>query len=301
MSDSIVSVPVNTSSRETVSAPRVEVISESVPTGKPSPDMSAAGEVPEGSAQESSTEAIPERMGKRFAELTKRQRELFQKEQELKEREEKLSPVSQALAEAKKNPIAYLSAAGLTFEEITEYVLNEGYAEVDAPPSVEKKLEALELKLSEKERKEQEAAEAQAQAQVEKQISDFKSSIMAAAESSSDFELVQSLGQHELVYDVILEHHAEYGEVLPIEDALKLTESYLEKQFVEKIKSTKKFGQPITTAVHQASSPSRREPQSTRSPFTLSAQNPSPSKPVTSEKLTAEQLKERAAAMLRFK
>jgi len=246
--------------------------------------------VPEPVKVEAESPAEDPKVGRRFAELSKRQRDLFQKEQSLKEMETRLSPVSTAMADIRKNPMALLQAAGLTYEELTDFILNDGFTEAELPPTVEKKLEALEFKLAEKDRKEQASVDEASNARVQEQISSFKESIKAAS-AHDDYELVSSLGKHDLVYDLILEHHAQHGEVLDIGAALAATEAYLSKE-TEKLFNTKKFAQNKP----QASSQGREQ----QTAFTLSAKTPSPT--ATSQtKMTAEQAKDAAISSLRFR
>jgi len=239
-----------------------------------------------------------EASGKRFAELVKRQRELHEKEQAVKELEGRLNPIQQAIQEAKKNPLKLLEAAGISYEELTEYILS-GAEEGDEQPSspVEKKVAELELKLKAQE----EAEERKRQEAYEQQITQFKQNI---GEAAAAYELVSALEQQDLVYDVILEHHATTGNVLPIDQALQLTEAYLEEQS-KKILSVKKF-QTSTQASPLAAE--QKKPAMSPQSFTLS-QSAVPSPAVSasagpggeSKKLTREQLLERATATLRFK
>lgn len=276
----------------------VPVVQSASPTPKVEESVTATQTAPvvvEAPVQESTTPPEkPEdsRMARRFSDLAKRNRELVQKEQELKAREESLSPLRSAIGEAKKNPLKVLEAAGLTYEEITEFILSDGES-VSESPTVESKLQALEEKLSAKERAEEEARQQEANSKVQAQISAFKENIREAA-SSPEFELVHTMEQHDLVYDVILQHHATHGEVLPINEALKLTEAYLEAQ-AQKLLQANKFRPQVD---QKASAPSRQEPQPTK--FTLSQRTATPTSVPSSQRLTPEQAKARAASMLRF-
>lgn len=297
MSDSITVTPVVTGHTDSTAPTTVVVEAGSTPAQTPASEPTKEEPVVTAAPEESSGG-----LGKRFAELAKRQRELFEREKQIKELEGKLSPVQAAIEAAKQNPLKLLEAAGISYEELTDYILSDGETVDNSKSPVEKKLEELELKLSAKEKAEQEAAEKARMEAVEQQISAFKQSIKAASES---YELVSTLEQQDLVYDVILSHHAESGEVLPIEEALRLTESYLEEQS-KKILSVKKFSTQATSpkSPEQVVANSVPVPRPSSSSFTLSQSvvpAPASSASVSSEKLTREQLMERAIQSLRFK
>jgi len=233
------------------------------------------------------------KLGPKFAELAKRQREVTQRELALKERETTLSPLQAAMAEAKSNPLKLLEAAGLTYEEITEFILTDGASLQEEAP--EKSVEQIvEEKLAAKAKEQDDAAKATKQQQ---QIDGFKSKIAEVAAASDAFELVHSLGQQDLVYSVVIDHHAATGQILPIEEALALTESYLEKES-RKIMSAKKFSS--ANPAHQASPEVVPEPQA-KTPFTLSRHSAAPTSTTSSERLTREQAADKAASMIRFR
>ena len=166
------------------------------------------------------------RQGARFAELARRQREMTNKQQELKAIEERLSPVQSALANAKQNPMAVLEAAGISYEDLTHYILNEGK---EATP--DDRVAALEKRIEEKEKAEQEARTQSEAARVESTLAEFKESISTAARADPvAYELVNSVGQYgtDLVFEVVSEYYDTNKQVLPLETALQAVEAYLE-------------------------------------------------------------------------
>lgn len=283
MSD-IITTPVSASSE--VSSPRQVEMAPIVPA---SPKVEQEATQADAPAPEAAPVEEP-KLGKRFAELTRRQRELFEKEQSIKALEGKLNPVQQAIETAKQNPMKLLEAAGITYEELTEYILNgEEPTEASVSP-VEKKVEELELKLKAKEEAEEQAR----QKAYEEQINAFRGEISKAAEA---YELVHTLEQTDLVYDVILEHHSRTGNVLPIDQALQLTESYLEEQ-AKKVLSVSKF------RANAPQVPEQKVGQSPKPAALSRAVVPPPSSNASASnggKLTREQLLEQATSLLRFK
>jgi hypothetical protein len=271
---------------------RTEVVAPQPEVQVPAPEAKADGAAPETKVE---TKPDEPKLGQRFAQLSKRERELLQKEQALKEREEKVSPLTAALtAKDKRKLLDEMQTHGITFEDLTEFILNEGEETPPPAPTVSDEVKALREKIEAKEKAEQEARDAEAKKATQTQIDNFKASIKSAAESKSDeYKYVNKLEQHSLVYDVILGHHAEHGEVLPIEEALKLTETYLRNE-AAKIKAVEEISAP---AAPQAS-PAGQEPK-TR--FTLGSAAQSPTAIVPTGPLTPEQRRERTISMLRFK
>lgn len=232
------------------------------------------------------------RLGPKFAELAKRERAQFQREESIKAQAASLAPLQEALANAKTNPLKLLEAAGLTYEEISEFILSDGESVLE-DTSVEKKLSDLQAKIEAKEAAESKAKADTQQATVDTQIAAFKQSISTEVASNPAYELIHSLGQEEMVYEVVLSHFNETGNVLPLPEALEAIESYLTEQS-QKILKAKKFATPGAQAITQP------EPKA-KNPFTLSRTHNSPSSTSPNENLTASQSRDRAASMIRFK
>jgi len=262
----IVSTPVS-SPAAPVSIPEVAVVTAapSAPIEQAKPD----------------TPADDQRMGRKFAELTRRQRDLVQREQAMKDQATKVEPLSRAIEEARasKNPAKILAAAGFSLDDVIEFYAQGGEDAVEATP--EKSVEDMvDERLAKKQQEE-------AGARYDQQITDFKASIKETAAADQDaFELVNKFEQHDVVYDVILAHHTQSGEVLSVTDALALVEQHLFSQ-ISGLKKT----QPKPQA-----SPQSREP---RTQFTLSQSQAAPMPPAQT-KLTPQQAKDRAVSMLRF-
>jgi len=238
-------------------------------------------------------ESKPEpKLGPKFAELAKRERAQFQREESLKAQAAQLQPLQEAIAQARKNPLKLLEAAGLTYEEISEFILSDGESVLE-DTSVEKKLSDLQAKIEAKEAAESKAKADSQQATVNQQIDAFKQSISSEVASNPAYELIHSLGQEDMVYDVVLSHFNETGNVLPLPEALQAIESYLTEQS-QKILKAKKFAGHGTQAIAQPE-------LKARSPFTLSSKTDSPTATPSSEHLTPQQARDRALSMLRFK
>lgn len=174
---------------------------------------------PEPSAEE-------QKFAAKFAALSRKEKQLRAKERELEARlkqyeqssqgkEKEIEGIKNLPERLKKDPLGVMKEFGLTYEQLTEIVLNDGKPTQDsvmkeALSPVEKKIAELEAKLAEKEAKEQEERLNSTKSGFMKQLKDFTSADTEA------YELIEAEGAHDLVYDVIETHYnqkmAEYRE-----------------------------------------------------------------------------------------
>lgn len=272
---------------ETATAPAAPVIAPDAPAA-----AEAVAVAPEGTTETKP----PARESARFAELAKRQRELTQRQLELKAKEERLSPVEQALAKAKENPLAALEALGMTYEDLTHYILNEG-----KEPEPEDKLAAIEKRLNDRETAEREAREKEAAERVEATLTQFKTSIADTAKASPDkYELILNAGDYgtELVFDTVSEYFQTHGEVLPIETALEHVEAYFEKEAL-RISQANKIKAKLVPPVEPKEKDKNPERQTGPS-VTLTNKLVSSAAESTAKRLSEEESKRAAAALLRW-
>ncbi len=78
------------------------------------------------------------------------------------------------------------------------------------------------------------------------------------------FDLVNSLGEHDAVYQLIVRYNAKHGHLLPVEDAAEI----IEKGLAERLSKSKKFGAREAVKPPQAST---GKPPPKRSNTTLSS------------------------------
>jgi hypothetical protein len=86
----------------------------------------------------------------------------------------------------------------------------------------------------------------------------------AVSKGGEKFDLINSLGEHEAVYDLIVGYHAKHGHLLPVEDAAEI----IEKGLGERLSKSKKFGAREAVKPPQAST---GKPPPKRSNTTLSS------------------------------
>ncbi len=238
-----------------VEPPGAPVTPEVSPDAQPNPEPNGEDPTPEGEGGEGGEEGKKEptpdeqRMGARFAALSKRERELVEKERNFKaqldqaqQQQTKIQPILDAIAQAKTNPGALLEAAGISMDHLVRFYMNGGQ------PTPEDKIELLQQQIEEDRetrRKEREEAEAervkQAQAQVDRQIDAYKREVVAhIAENPEDYELILAHEAQDEVFNLIIEHHSETGEILSPDVAAKKYEEDLVAA-MEKVMGLKKF------------------------------------------------------------
>lgn len=179
-------------------------------------------------------------LSSRFAALTRKEKSLLEQQRELKERIKYAEEYENAKKNAKMNPKAAMESLGLTYEELTNFILND--EQPDETTKVNTKIEALE-KMLEDERnarlKEKEDAQTQAQQQL---VEEYRGKMYELASSDENYELVHTYGDEgqDLAFKIAEAHYEQNSEVLPPEQALKLAEEYLENELKNKFVNTKK-------------------------------------------------------------
>ncbi len=175
----------------------------------------------------------PERpdFSRQFAALARKERAMRQKEQEIanfaKEREQ-FEGTSTRLADlqrlAKENPAKLLGELGISYDDLTQQVINEGNPTEEQQLRLEnEKLQARLGKLEEVYDKQRQQAE---QAQVKAAHTQLVDNIKNFVDDSSTFEMVQHHDAYGLVAQVMQEHYNTTKEVLEYGDAAKLVEDH---------------------------------------------------------------------------
>lgn len=242
----------------------MENLEQAVDTGTP--------DVPE-------TPAVPqERVSDRFSFLAKKEAGIVRQRQELKAQmdaiaaqkaemdklRQEIDQVKQRKGSYKSNPLAVLEDHGLSYKELTDYILNNNTV------STESQIKALQEKIEQQEkqreldRQEQLKREQERHAAREAEvITEFKSEIgNFLSRQSEKYELTNLYDSADLVYDTVEEYFAKTNKVLSIPEACDLVETYLEKQ-VEKSLATKKLSakvskqEPASPTANKTSEPRR--------------------------------------------
>lgn len=246
-----------------------------------------------------------EDFSRRFAALTRKEREFLARERQVKELESKYGSAEQALKNIKENPMEALQAAGWTFKELAEFVVNdnklpEGKAQQTHVEKLEAKIAALEEKLTGREKQELEA-------QQQQYVDDFKGKIKSEVEGNLDkYDLINVNGQEaiDMVYDVIENHYQNtfdeqlgQGEILDINKAAQAVEDHLRQQaerflqarsFADRLRPQEKGEPQESTEADQA------KPQP--SPTLTNRQTASAAPPTQGEHFLSDEESKKAAA-----
>lgn len=215
----------------------------------------AEGGAPEGAP--TTPEAPKEELASsKFAALARREKAAQIRVQEAKELEAKIAAREAAIAEkearleafeakrkgAKLNPKAFLDESGLTYQEITEYFLNDEKPTVSAETaSIREEMNAWKKEQEDRETKAAEDAAQAAREAADAQIAAYKVRLTEfVTTNADDYELINLHEQHDLVFETIQTHFEQSKKVLSNKEAADLVEKYLEEQ-IEKSVSTKKM------------------------------------------------------------
>jgi hypothetical protein len=245
----------------------------------------------------------------RFAFLAKKEAAIVKQRHELKAQMEamtsqrsemeklraEIDEVKGRKASYRSNPLAALEDAGLSYKELTDFILNNNTV------STESQIKALQDKISEVENARQrdhqereEHAKRQAAEREVQVIAEFKNEISNFISSKKDeYELTNLYDSSDLVYDTVEAYFEKTSKVLSIPEACELVEKYLEKQ-VEKSLQTKKLGQKFQKPAEEPIAKS--DPQAPRR--TLNNQNYTSSTPsMVSPKVENDRMSRALAAL----
>lgn len=185
----------------------------------------------------------------RFAMLARKEQDLYRKQQAVKQQQQMLAQQAEqirAFEQAKKqamlNPLDALKQLGLTYEQITEYVLNDNKPTPNAEvQSVRQELEEFKRQAREEQER---ILEQQREMQTREQqqiIEQFRSEVNEYVEQHAEnYELTNLYGGAHLVSEVIEEHFRQTQKLLTIPEAAKLVEEHYE-DLARKSLATKKF------------------------------------------------------------
>lgn len=177
----------------------------------------------------------------KFAALTRKEKALLKRQKELEEKYTKASEYEKTMTLAKKDPVKFLESVGLSYKEITDFLLNDNKPTVESQLDElrreyenEKKQRELEKEKQELERKKQEEAHF---AQV---VENHKKQIRSFLDTNRDnYELCAMNDATEDIFEVIEEYYQRNNEILPIDKAAEAVEKYLEQEAMKLFQAKK--------------------------------------------------------------
>lgn len=235
----------------------------------------------------------------RAAALKKRETDVAAREQALADKEAELTGKessildSEAFGEAMKaNPLKALEAAGITFEQLTEAILNQDSSTQtkEILQGIAERIAALEEKRQADEETAEQAKIKADQEYIDRTVADYKTQAKAFVDSKpEEYELIILNEAYDLVFEVVEEYWDEHQKMLDGPTAANAVEKWLEER-AAKLVGAKKLQKMLPQT-------EKKEPVRT-----LTAQTPGVVSAASSngKPLSKEESLERAAALLRW-
>lgn len=213
--------------------------------------------------------------------ILKKQQEIQAKEKDIQEKYSKYQEFESLKGSARSNPLKALESLGLSYDEITDYILNDSKPTVSSEvKTVQDELAQFKKQLEEEKESVKRREEEEREKQYSSAITTFKAEITDfITENSTEYELIGAYNQSELVYNTIEEAYnrsLEEGtpKILSIKEAASMVEKYLEEE-VSKVLSLNKVKSRFAPKVEEAPTPKEEPkfmPSSSASPKTLNNQ-----------------------------
>lgn len=274
---------------------------------EPKPGDPVEEAVAEAKAKEASNEAAQAKereqkdlFTKKFTALSHKEKELKQREAKLEEKLKEFQSADMLKSQLKETPLKLLEEAGISYEDLTEMVLNEG------SPTTEMMLKKIkEESMSEIEKLRQEYIDdkkAEETAKYEQTLENFQNEIVSFVNDNEDYEFIRAQDRSDLVYEVIDLHHEETGRILDIKEAADAVEQHLYDKAKELAK-IKKLGFKLTEEQQEQLDDSGIEDSSSKQEnksVTLSNEQTTQVPNRREKKLTREESLNKAAALIRW-
>lgn len=269
------------------------------------PDAAPAQAVSEGSNVAPKEEIL----SPKFEALARREKMAFQKikqakqlEQQLKAREQELEQKYSkymALENQKPDPLTLLQQYGYSYEDATQFVLNDNKPTADLQvKSLKEELEAFKKQQETEKQKILEEQKKRAEAETQEVIDQYRSNIDEYIEGNKEeFELCHLFGGQQLIFDTAWEYFERTGKVMNLKEAAMAVEDYLAEE-AKKIKTTKKFKTLFELQEEQAQAEGRASEPGFQARKTLNNQMISSSAPSMLPAKTEHERLQRAMAAL---
>lgn len=234
------------------------------------------------------------------AQAQKQEQAFAAREQALKQQEAALAQNKPDLTkyvpkdQIKQNALQVLADAGVSYEELTQQILNQGAVD----PRQEARASALEAKIAALEQAAEEAKKSQATAQDEQYktaIRQIESDVKKMVFTGEEFEMIKVTNSVKDVVELIEATWKEKGEILTNEEAAQQVEDYLLEE-ASKLASTNKMKKRLAPAA------SKQVPVSlVQTPGATTKQAIPTMKTLTNTNSSSRQMSARERALLAFK
>lgn len=269
----------------------------------------------EGQTETPVPEASKDDFEDKFLRLTRKERALQQAQAELKAKQaeiEKAKAEYESLINRKnnwkQNPYDFLDFAGVSYEQLTEAMLDHGQP-VDKLTEIERKLQLLEEKDTKEKQARQLEQEKQIAEQTQRAIDAFQSDL-AKYIDSSDYELIKANDGQEVVFELIqqdfqrqIKEGNKEPQIMSKEKACEQAEAFLESQLDRFLQLKKVQNRLQPKEESQENKSSFQAPvNQPRQSVTLTNSMKASSEPATSSsrRPSDQELFARSAAMIKF-
>lgn len=223
-------------SNNAIKAPIIDSSAQGIPRVAPTPSEALQ------QAVKPKVEA-PKPIGSdRFAALAKKERAIQKQLAEIKAKEAGVKAFETLKATASTNPLEALKALGLSYEQITQFLLNGSKPTPELEVSqVRQDLEKLKSEQLAREEAVKVQAKQAAEREYQETLADFNGEVKSYVQSNKDtYELTNMYQGEEIVIATIEQHFAATKKIMSIKEASDLVEAYFEEQ-VRAAQQTKKF------------------------------------------------------------
>lgn len=181
-------------------------------------------------------------LAKREKALQKQREELAKTKQEIELKLQEVNRFNSVKQNARQNPLKILEEAGLTYDELTQFVLNgnKPTPEMESQ-SVKTEIQKLREEFESKEKLRAEQEQKIQEQREQEAIETFKGNIQSfITQKPDDFELCNMFPESiDLIYNTIEAYFAETNKVMSTEEAAKLVESHYEDEVARVYKAKK--------------------------------------------------------------
>lgn len=207
-------------------------------------------------------------LAKREKALQKQREELQKSKLDIDSKYEEINKFKSLKEQAKTNPLKFLEEAGLSYEELTNFILNgnKPTAEMETS-SIKTEMQKLREEIMQKEQDREKQMKAQEEQRVQETIANFKENITSFLTAKpDDYELCNNYPNSvDLIYDVIEAHFAQTEKVMSMEEAAKLVEDHFESEAL-KVTSFKKIQSKLSPKAPATEEDGFHKSKSTASP-----------------------------------
>lgn len=298
------------------SPPAPEANANPQPNGQGSEPTQTTNETPQPASEEqdifSPKFAAIARREKEFLDQQNQQRAQFQAERDqFEQQKSKLAHWENAEKALRNDPLGFLQARGITYEQLTQMALEPNSYRPPAPDNSDQisKLQQQIEQQNEERRKEREQREQEEQdRKAQQQLDEYQQTINNHVSSGAEkYELIQHMNAQKDVLDLTVEYYQNTGQLIPVDRACQMVEEKLEKQ-ARTFLGAKKFAQQQPTSPPPTSpsapaptsqSVTKTDPFNTISSNLSGASNPLPTN--ESKPMDEKDAMDRAMERLRWK